>query len=172
MLAYADAKGAAMVLIDDDGDDLLRRRRRRQPSLKRIHNALDRDNHNLEEHEREGDDEKITYTTVHHDAATRLDARFDFQALGATKARVSPSEWRAFLGMEFGMVEDARGILRFHPAKRETVERDLTFAEVGKHYNFSESTVREYDRRARKVYGEELANVQYRRMLMAMGDDE
>lgn len=162
-MAMASTKGAAMAI--DDGDDLQRRRARRTPALKRVHTAIRKENDNLEEHQRDGS--KITHSTVHRDAAARLDARFDIQALGATKRRVATGEWLAFIAMEFGMVEDARGILRWHPAKREPVERDLTFAEVGRQYNLTERTVQEYDRRVRKVYGEELANVAYERAAMA-----
>jgi hypothetical protein len=132
-------------------------------SLKRLHRARGVENDNLEEHEREPRGGKITHTEMHHHAVTRVDAHFDVQVLAATKRDLPKMEYLCFIGMEFGMVEDERGILRWHPGKREPIERDLSFAEVARHYRLSDDTVQQYDKRARRVYGRHLANAEYAR---------
>jgi hypothetical protein len=141
-------------------------RRQSNRSLTRLHKMHDAQNDYLEEHEREPRRARITESTVHHDEVTRLDARFDWEALGKTKEKLPRREYLCFIAMEFGLVEDAKSILRWHPGKRELIERDLSFAEVAKHYGLAESTVQEYDRGARKVYADAFADIQYQRRRM------
>jgi hypothetical protein len=68
--------------------------------------------------------------------------------------------------MEFGWVQDERGILRAHPGKRETKDRDLSFEEVAAYYGLSRGTVEEYDRTARRVYRQHVEAVLFE------GEDE
>jgi hypothetical protein len=147
-------------------------RRRSNRSLDRLHKLHDAQNDYLEEHEREPKRAKITESTVHHDEVTRLDARFDWEALSQTKEKLPKKEYLVFVAMEFGMVEDAKGILRWHPGKREPVNRDLSFAEVARHYGLAESTVQEYDRGARKIYADAFADIQYERRRMGQLAEE
>ncbi len=149
------------ILMVTTGDDE-RGRGGRGKSLARIHKARGVQDEHLEKHELEPGGGKIVRSEVHPHLVTRADAHFDLQCLAATKRDLPRMEYLCFCAMEFGMVEDDRGILRWHPGKREPVERDLTFAEVGKHYNLSEDTVQQYDRRARKVYGRHREDALYR----------
>lgn len=142
---------AAMV------DDL----RRGKGTLGRLHTAHTLQNENIEEHEREPRRAKITETDPHHHLVKRADAHMDMRVLGATKRDLPHQVWLVFLAMEFGMVEDARGVLRWHRGKQEPVERDLSFEEVAAHYGLGVPTVREYDRRARRVYRAHRARADY-----------
>jgi hypothetical protein len=83
-----------------------------------------------------------------------------------TKRDLNEKQWLCFLGMEFGWVQDERGILRAHPGKRETKDRDLSFEEVAAHYGLSRGTVEEYDRTARRVYRQHVEAVLFE------GEDE
>ena len=140
----------------DDGDDLIRPATRRKPpsGLRDVKKLREIQNENIEEHQREPRYAKITQSEPHHDLEKRVDKYESVQALARTKKALPPRKWLVFVAVEFGMVEDARGILRVHRAllKPDEDERDLTFEEVAQFYKLAPETVKEYDRDARREY--------------------
>lgn len=144
-----------MVAIEDDGDELISIRRYKRPSGLRAVKALrEIQNENIEEHAREPRRAKITETEPHHHLEKREDKHDALRALAVTQKRIPPKKWLVFVAMEFGMVEDAKGILRIHRAllHADDEERDLSFEEVAVHYGIAVETVKEYDRDARREY--------------------
>lgn len=141
------------------GDDAPRRRR---PSgLGRLKGVREIQNENVEEHEREPKRAKITQTDPHRHLVKRADTHMDVRVLAATKRDLPRQQWLVFVAMEFGWVEDARGILRAHPGKREPVERNLSFEEVAIYYGLSAETVKQYDKLARRTFRQHRANADY-----------
>jgi hypothetical protein len=157
MRLFTERTGAMMVAMGsgDDGDDLLPVRRYKRPSgLRDVRRVREIQNENIEEHAREPRRAKITETEPHHHLESREDKHGSVRALALTKKRLPVKKWLAFVGMEFGMVEDAKGILRVHRAllRADAEDRDLSFEEVAAHYGLAVETVKEYDRDARREY--------------------
>lgn len=149
-------KGGATVAVIDGGDDLVSVRRRKVPSgLRDVKCLRDIQNEHIEEHEREPKRAKVTESEPHHDLEKREEKHWSLVALALTKKRLPPKKWQCFLAVEFGMVEDAKGILRVHRAllaRPEEDERALTFDEVAQWYSVSADTVKQYDGEARRAY--------------------
>ena len=156
-----------IAVVMDDGDDLLVKKGRKSPSgLRDVKKYREIQNDNSEEHQREPGHAKIVRVEPHHDLVKRTDTWWAIKALGRTKRDLPRKQWLCFIAMEFGWVEDARGILRAHKGKQEAKERDLSFEEVAEHYGLNRSTVEEYDRTARRVYRD------HRDAVRAEGPDE
>jgi hypothetical protein len=135
-------------------DPLMVRRFRRSSGLRDVRKVREIQNENIEEHAREPRRAKITETEPHHHLESRAEKYDSQRALALTKKRLAVKKWLAFVGMEFGMVEDEKGILRAHRAllRADAEERDLSFEEVATHYRLAVETVKDYDREARREY--------------------
>jgi hypothetical protein len=148
-----------MMVVTEEGqgradDPLLVRRYRRPSGLRDVRKLREIQNENVEEHEREPRRAKITETEPHHHLESRAEKYDSHRALALTKKRLPVKKWLAFVGMEFGMVEDGKGILRVHRVllRADAEDRDLSFEEVAAHYSLAVETVKEYDRDARREY--------------------
>jgi hypothetical protein len=142
--------------MDDAGDGPIRRRK--SPNgLGDVKKYREIQNDNIARTEREPESAKITKVHPHHDLVRRADTWWAIKALGRTKRDLNEKQWLCFLGMEFGWVQDERGILRAHPGKRETKDRDLSFEEVAAYYGLTRYTVEQYDRAARRIYRSHVA---------------
>lgn len=133
------------------------KRRRKSPSgLKDVKKYLDVENENIEEHQRENGHAKITQVDPHHDLITRVDRYDSVEALARVEAKLPRKKWLCFVACEFGMVEDARGILRVHraliPGLLAKKPRDLSFEEVAAYYRLAAETVKVYDQEGRREY--------------------
>jgi hypothetical protein len=158
------ARSVAMMAANDDETH----QRRRSPSgLGDVKKYREVQNDNLARTEREPASAKIVQVHPHHHLVRRADTWWAIKALGRTKRDLTNErgevgkEWWVFLGMEFGWVRDARGILIAHPGKRELKDRDLSFEEVAAHYGLNRSTVEQYDRTARRIYREHVEAVRF-----------
>lgn len=127
-------------------------RPRKQVDTRAVNRLRKAENENSEEHEREPRRAKITYTTIHHDLETRVTDERVLRVLSTLKGALPRMEWLVFIALNFGTVEDDRGVLRFHVACQEIKQRLPSIDEIARYYHLSYSTVQNYDSRARRLY--------------------
>jgi hypothetical protein len=143
------------------GDEETHQRRQSPSGLGDVKKYREVQNDNIARTEREPASAKIIQVHPHHHLVRRADTWWAIKALGRTKRDLNAKQWLVFLGMEFGWVEDEKGVLRAHPGKRELKDRDLSFEEVAAYYGLNRSTVQEYDRTARRIYRDHVEAVRF-----------